>query len=135
MKSSSDTIQQFIEEVRERSEKATGGEWSWRDFGSGNLLMSSAKGKPCVLAFVLDENPGICTINNQGLLEQITPEHPNAIMLASARTDLPKAIEALSYLMGSFEQVRAAEYSTGTTKIYLGQLIEHVAKIITGETK
>lgn len=80
-------------------DEATPGEWYWLD---ASTLLSSIKGKPVVL----HSDVTLKVRDERGLLEYATPEHPNLTLIAYARNEFPRYINALRELQAENERLK-----------------------------
>jgi len=80
--------------------KYTHGPWGWQSFGSGLFLTAQHGMREIILSSARKGmNGSEITMNKDGILEPIDPNHPNAKLIAAAPMLLKACIEARELLI------------------------------------
>ncbi len=64
----------------------TRADWAWQKFGNIYMLTAQHGMREIIIGANVDEKTGVAypSMNNDGILREINPEHPNAKLIASA---------------------------------------------------
>lgn len=124
-------IHEALEAIKGRCEKATPGPVAWQKFGNEYYLTGQYGMRPIILGS--RHKKGITVLDKQGLLVQLTPDHPDAIFYANARTDLPRVVQALELAVSTLESEANNSLSDNTAYI-CRQAINQIAALLAGKT-
>jgi len=82
--------------------KHTKGEWAWQKFGSFYSLTAQHGFREIIISASQDEKNGLIytSMNNDGILYPIDPNHPNAKLIAAA----PELFEACIKMIEHYDR-------------------------------
>lgn len=101
-----DQIQASLRALRERAGKATPGPVAWQKFGKEYCLTGQYGMRPIILSS--SRKMGLCVRDPKlDLLNPLTPDHPDAVFYAHARTDVPTLVDVVELAVKALEVCRA----------------------------
>lgn len=88
--------------------KITKGEWAWQKFGDKYNLTAQHGMREIILSASINEDKSLqpyLSMNEDGILKPINPNHPNAKLIAAAPDLLEACIEALKHHQGGHSYI------------------------------
>lgn len=85
-------LEKYLKKVKERCDAATEGPWCWRVFGTEQTLVQDTGPRKVIIS-------GGYTRNDKGVLDPMSDGMPVSDFIAHARTDVPRLLEIIDFLM------------------------------------